>query len=451
MDNVENVMNDNKNKLYGSSILDIDERLIDNENNIFNDMKNEYTEDDLNDMREELKNSSSDIKTKDRVFTDSISGIKSSEKITNDSKNISEIVDSKDSAGKEISSAGIDLIYNLLDTKPTEEELTILNKYFSTIYSTDDIYCADINVLKNILGSRISNKIIDLAQKNNVSEYEAITKFIIQLYSSYMSVVQFNDDINELYDLVTNITQTLDTTNADDVDMDSILNQYKILNDATNKIKDLDERNSKLKNDYKVTDFDTLIIDSVKKCLEEAISFKRVYNRVDNSSKKIKKDMKDISDVKKSIENWINDLKSDTETLYVFPVNDYLTSIESVNGMINYISGFIMLQDQHEVYDKIVEDPDNPITDVTEYFINNGYVTKSDLKSYDAAAILFLYILSRVFKKKKIKTNDDRRILSYTLDIISKASKIEYASIIMEVINYCSTNILKLKAFKYIK
>ena len=448
MDSIKDLINEKENKIYGSSILKNDERLIDDESNIFDEMKKEYNEEEISDMRNELKTALPDNRVKDRVFTDAISGIKSAEKIEDDSKSISDIIDAKENNGKRISSAGIDLIYNLLNTKPTDEELDSLNTYFKSIRSTDDIYTEDINVLKNILGQRITDKIVTMANENDVGEYEAITRFIIQVYSSYMNVVQFNDDINELYDLVTNVTNILDDENSD---IDSVMKQYSILNNATAKLKDLDERNKKLKNDYRVTDFDILILDSVKKCLEEAVTFKRVYDRIDDNPKKLRKDMKDINAVKKSIGNWIIDLKNDPETLYVFPVNDYLTSIESLEGMINYISGFILLQDKNDVLnDYLIDNSDNPVTDMSKYLMENGYVAEKDLRNYENSAILFLYLLSRVFKKKKIKTNDDRRILSYTLDIISKASKVDYASIIMKLINYAATTILKIEEFNYI-
>lgn len=457
-ENIENILSDEK--LYGSSILETDERLIseDNDDNIFDDIKNNYSDKDIEDMRNELKDANDNIHNKDKVYTDAISGIKSSKKIEDidTNKSISNIIDSKEKNGKEISLPGIDLINNLLDANPADEEIKSLSDYFKNIVHVDDIYSEDINVLKNILGKRISDKLIDIANKNSVSEYSAITRFMSQMYKSYVDIIQYNDDINELYDLVMNISEKTD--DIDFNDKDSLMEQYKILSNATERLKNLNDRNKRLKNEYTVTDFDILAVDSVKKCLDDALSFKKIYDKIDNiNPKKLKGDLRNNSEIKNHIGNWINDLRNDSDTLYTLPVNDYLSISKSVDEMINYIEGFILLQDNSNrdtITDIETAISENNIYNsdgrVYDYLIDNGHITKNDLKNYENSAILLLYIISKTFKKKKIKTNDDRRILSYTLDMISKISKMEYGIKFMELINYISGKFLNIKPYNHI-
>ena len=451
-ENVTNVLSDEK--LYGSSILEQDERLIsdiDNDN-VFDEIKNSYSDEDIENMRNELKSTSDDNKVIDKTYTDTISGIKSSEKVNNSTKeSISDIIDSKEKSGKEISLAGFDLIYNLLDTKPTDDEIESLSNYFKYLISADDIYVADINVLKNILGERITDKLIDVANKNGVSEYSAITRFIAQLYKSYNDIIQYNDDINELYDIVMNLSKNTEDLDKID-DENSIVKQYKFLSDATEKLKKLDDRNKRMKNEYCLTDFDILAIDSVKKCLEDAISFKRIYDKLDTINlKKVKGDLRSNDEIKKYIGNWINDLRDDSETLFTFPVNDYLRTSESVDEFINYIKGFILLQDKCDIDIGSIVTDNNIMDNFDKYLLDNKYVTNKELKNYENSAILLLYILSKVFKKKKIKTNDDRRVLSYTLDMISKISKFDYSYPVMGLINDLSERFLKISPYNRVE
>lgn len=446
-ENGTNVLSDEK--LYGSSILEQDERLIsdDNDDNIFDEMKDTYSDEDIENMRNELKSTSDSNKAKDKVYTDTISGIKSSEKINdNDDKSISDIVDSKEKNGKELSMAGIDLIYNLLDTNPTDDEIKSLDNYFKHLINADYIYSEDINVLKNILGKRISDKLIKVAEKNSVSEYVAITRFISQLYKSYSDIIQYNDDVNELYDIVTNLSKNIDSTNDID-DRDSLMKQYEFLSSATEKLKKLDNRNKRLKNEYSVTDFDILAIDSINQCLKDAISFKKIYEKIDSiNPKKLKGDLRHNDEIKKYIGNWVNELRNDPETLYVFPVDDYLPISQSVDQLIDYFKGFILLQDKCDT-DIGSLTYDEAVNDMYEQLLDGNYVTEEELKNYEESAILLLYILSKTFKKKKIKTNDDRRILSYTLDMISKIRKYDYSYPIMGLINDLSGKFLKIPPY----
>jgi hypothetical protein len=60
-------------------------------------------------------------------------------------------------------------------------------------------------------------------------------------------------------------------------------------------------------------------------------------------------------------------------------------------------------------------------------------------------AITILYILSRVFKHKKIKDSNDRRILSYTLDIISKLSVDSYREGFFKLVRFTYDTIYPIK------
>ena len=49
---------------------------------------------------------------------------------------------------------------------------------------------------------------------------------------------------------------------------------------------------------------------------------------------------------------------------------------------------------------------------------------------------MILYILSRTFKHKKLSNDNDRRILSYTLDMISKLGVKDHRDRFMKLVNY---------------
>ena len=51
------------------------------------------------------------------------------------------------------------------------------------------------------------------------------------------------------------------------------------------------------------------------------------------------------------------------------------------------------------------------------------------------------------FKEKKIETNNDRRILSYTLDMISKLGMNDYRERFINLVNYATETILKSRGF----
>ena len=181
------------------------------------------------------------------------------------------------------------------------------------------------------------------------------------------------------------------------------------------KIKNLDDRNKRLKQDYTIDDYDIRTVESIKTCLDNALSFEKVYQKVQCMHKKFKKDFKDDKLINSSIENWINDIRSDPYTIFTFPVNDFLSLEESRKQMEDFFYNAILIG---KLPENIPNYPDDQ--DLADAMLEYNIITQRDIDKYRKMGRLTLYILSRTFKHKKLVSDDDRRILSYTLDIISK-------------------------------
>lgn len=431
---------DNNEKVYGTSVLDyikeIDDQMA-NDDAIFTE--DIMSESEVESERENLKSADTGSVSK-VVSTDAISGIKGEKTDDADYEKISEIINERDIRGKTITNSGKEMIKDLLKSDATDDEIKHMSGCFDT-WEKDSETIDDVSISdkEDALGLRITEKLKSITTEE---DYESVlNRFAAQLYNTYVNVVQFNDDIKELNLLAKKVDDYSKSNDKDEQpnEITDIDKEFKNLQDIQSdiltfmeKFKNLDDRNSKLRQDFTLDDYDIRTVESVKECLDKALSFEKVYNKLSNSSKKIKKDLKNIKDVNRSIENWINDIKNDPTTLYTFPVNDFLTLEETRIQLTGFFYNTILIYNTITNEQKI---PDN-ITDLKEYLLESGKLTKEDSDKYELQATMILYILSRTFKHKKLSNDNDRRILSYTLDMISKLGVKDHRDRFMKLVNY---------------
>ena len=91
-----------------------------------------------------------------------------------------------------------------------------------------------------------------------------------------------------------------------------------------------------MKQDYRIDDIETYLFEDVKECLDTALNFTRVIQKVNTTSSKFIKDLKNRNDTNRSIDNWIHDIKHDSKTLYTFPCNDFLSDAESREELVKF-------------------------------------------------------------------------------------------------------------------
>lgn len=428
------------NKIYGTSVLNIKPDNSESSTSAFDEEL--LTPKMIDKERELLK--SENQKGNEIVKTDAITGIKSSshnDDSEEDFKKICDIINERDIKGKTLTNSGISMIKDLLKSDPTEDELSNISKYFETIESKSDI---GFSAAESALGERISNKIKDICNDN---EYESVLiRFAEQLYNTYHYIVQYNDDMRDLTKLAKRVndysSQMHDETKSEitdiDKEYDNLINIQSDIMSFMDRLKNLDDRNKRLKQDYTIDDYDIRTVESVKKCLDTAISFSKVYRKVENTKDKFKKDFKNDRYVDNSIEDWIQDIKNDSHTLFTLPVNDYLTPKESRIQITEFFYNALIADILYRNFDEIPGDEE----DYENYLIKTGYLDSNKILEYKTKARLTLYVLSRAFKYKKLVEDDERRILSYTLDIISKLGVTKYRDEFIKMVNYCFDNII---------
>lgn len=416
-------------KKYGTTVFDYipdqDKETI--ANDFFK--KDEYDSSEIEKQREELKETYDGSKISEVISKDALSGITSSVPQDNytqeDYDALNKSLEENNIRGKSISRYGKSLIRSLLNDEPTNDETLLLATKFEEYkdkISTDKANQTrfdelSIDEINEFFSDRIENQIKALCEDSKKYK-EIASRFLEQIYITYENTISYRDDIKELNDLALEIDKsgllndTFDSTNDP--------KSFDFMNEKISKymeaIKRLDDRNRMLKQDYKITDIDTLVLESAKACLDDAINFTRVKNKVDIATKKFRTDLKNIKDTDRSIENWIHDIKHDSQVLFTFPCNDFLDDTESKDELVRFFYNAYLVD---IVYGKNINVPaeDN----IDEYLLSNNIITNKDLDNLRFKAYVMLYMISRTFKYNKVKDNDiNIRTLSYTLDIISK-------------------------------
>lgn len=423
-------------KRYGESVLEYikDNDVVADPELEFDDL---MSESEVEIEREKLKKG--ERNRKDIVTTDAINGIRSSSKETYDPTTLEEVVNERDIKGKTLTQAAITLLEDLLKETPTDEELEHISKYFDNL-SDESKSISDLTSeeLEDCLGDRISDKIFNLVGDKRY--FTVLERFVEQLHASYKYEVEYNDDIRELVKIskilnkknnefkdIKNGTTTIDTDGYNELLEETGSDFVKILD----RIKNLSDRDNRMRATYTVDDIEIELMENVKNSLETAISFNLIKEKHNNNKKKYKKDMKNLEEVNNDIENWISAIKNDPDTIYTLPINGYLSISESRKAFIKYLyDSYIMLKFGVQSLS------DTDIIDIEKDYIENNICTKDELKDIKNTIIYFIYLLTKAFKYKKINTPDKRRILSYTLDILSKLGKNEYQIIFMDIISY---------------
>lgn len=427
-------------KVYGSSVVSDAENVLNTSNvdELDSDMfpNEEISESDLSDMRSELKTTGSTEKQKETIVTDAISGIKNSSVDDEDFDKIIEAIDEQDIRGKKITNSGLAMIKDLLKEDPTDDEIKHMSEEFTKWTEDKEEACNNIKQAESALGERVMNKLKEISG----DEYERVAvRFASQVYNTFQRVVQYNDDMKELSKLakIVNDYNLSAETNYDENDFESFDKEFKNLIDVQDKISEfmskvskLDDRNKRLRQDYSIDDYDIRTVESVRECLDTALDFRLVKNKILVNTKKFKKDFKDETYVNSSIENWINDIRNDANTIFTFPVNDFLTLKESRDQMEQFLYTAIVYYNLPEII------PDPGDKELGDAMLEFGMITEEDNNKFKKQAKLLLFVLSRTFKHKKLSTDNDRRILSYTLDIISKLGVHDHRERVVELANW---------------
>lgn len=431
-------------KKYGTTVFDYipdqDKETI--ANDFFK--SDEFDSSEIEKQREELKETYDGSKITEVISKDALSGISSSVPANTYSQEdydaLNKTLEENNIRGKSISRYGKSLIKSLLNADPTEEETLLLATKFEEYkdrISTEKINESKFNELSvdeinEFLSDRIRNQIEGLCDSESYKDIAA--RFLEQIYITYNNTISYRDDIKELNDLALEIDKS--GLLAEDVESTADPKSFDFMNEKISKymeaIKRLDDRNRMLKQDYKITDIDTLILTSAKACLDDAINFTKVKNKVDTTTKKFRIDLKNVKDTNNSIDNWIHDIKHDSTTLFTFPCNDFLSDEESREELVKFFYNSYLVD---IVYSKNIDVPTE--VEIDDYLIENNILTKKELTELKTKAYAMLYMISRTFKYNKIKANDDNiRTLSYTLDIISKLGVKSHRDKFIEASNY---------------
>lgn len=427
------------NKIYGQSVVgDI------NKNEINSFPEDDLPDSEIQDMRNDLKQSIDVSQNRGITTTDAISGIKNTSIDDDELEKIDDIINEQDIRGKTITNSGIAMITDLLKDEPTKDELKHISEEFAKWLENEDTFDMQISYIESVLGERITNKIKEISDP---SDYKSvIRRFSMQLYNTYQKVVQYNDDMRQLSKLakkVSDYNKSSENQYESMEEFEKFNNEFKNLtevqNDITefmNKVSKLDDRNKRLKQDYSIDDYDIRTVKSVKACLDKALSFDLPKLKVKIGYKKIRKDFRDEKTVNSSIENWISDIRNDPNTLFTFPVNDFLSLKESRIQMEEFLYTAIL------AYNLPENIPDPGDLELGEAMLKYNIITKDEYNRYKVQSRLLLYVLSRTFKHKKLTTDDDRRVLSYTLDIISKLGVHDHRERVVNLVNYIYETII---------
>ena len=417
-------------KQYGQSVLNYlknDDTVADPELEFVDLMSDSEVESE----REVLKQG--ERKRRDIVTTDAINGIKSASKDEYDPETLEAIVNERDIRGKTLTQGAISLIKDLLKDDPTEEELKHISNFFDKLNSeSKKLNELSTDELDAGLGERIVTRLHKFVDDRRY--HDVLSRFAEQLMASYIHEIEYNDDLRELTKISKLLKKRKDEMGLmsdSDIDTEFITNTSEDFVKILDRLKNLSDRDSRMKANYTVDDIETEILDNVKECLQDSLSFKLVKEKHNNNRKKYYKDMKNIDEVYNDIENWLSNIKNDPETIYTLPINGYLNISESREAFIKYLyETYLMLR---YGVDKLSDDT---VMNIEEDYIKNGVCTQKELKHIKTTIIYFIYLLTKAFKYKKINTPDKRRVLSYTLDILSKMGKSEYQKIFMEIISY---------------
>lgn len=421
-------------KKYGESVINYD--FGTNATLVITDSLFESEYDSLNDIdqneRESLRNGYRKEKISEKTTTDAISGIRSS-------MPIDDIISDEDSIvpaikGIRISHRGV----SLLNAMMLDED-----EYLSDLESRDiaikfDEYedelkkskfnSLDDNILYDFLPKRFMERIDEIYtmnQNKDIKKRDIISRLLEEIYNGYISTIQYKDDVKELMNLARRCREMgIGSNNVDPLEsMKSIDELNELLAEYAESMKKLDERNKGLRQNYTISDIDSIYVKEIHDSLSRSLRFERVRDKIANSKNKLKKDLKNKDKCNKSIIKWIDDLKQDPYTIFTFPCNDTLDSVDSMNEVLNFLLNGLLM---HHVVENNIEIPEIMTDDLATYLISNQYVNLEKMDIYRAKVYVFLYVLSRTFKSQKIRRSNLElndpwpRELCYCLEIISK-------------------------------
>lgn len=458
---------DEEKKVYGSSVVNIPENgsedaTVDGselftENNEFPSLfteNNEFTSEEVDSMRDELKADDKGSITEE-VSKDALSGITSSQEVDLDGS-VNDIINEKEVRGKEISRTGVEMLKQVLGRDPTAEEKEKIASYFETLESDKDF---TIEKIEENFPEEVITKIKKVAEDNNKDYNEIIIRYVGKIYDKYKYIVEYFDDVSALNKLSRKLDEKnkeLDNNEngekSDEEVTKSINDAYSSIQDIQSKMSEfikkwetnkLDDRNKRLKQNYNMDDVDIYLIKEIHDALDSALKFERIYQKIRNTKEQMKIELHRPKESNKVIEDWIDMVRRDPLTLYTLPVNDFWTPEKSREELVNIFYTSLLLDYASRFNDELenanisysdilskdsIEDVENML--ISEQLADRKLFDEMKEKSY-----IVLYVIAKTFKYKKIQDETSRRVLSYTLDLISKLSIPENMKLFVDLTN----------------
>lgn len=432
-------------KKYGTSVFDYvpDKDKEIEENDFFKE--SEIDKEEIEKARGELKTGYVGEKIKENITVDALSGIKSSVPVdssyTSAYNDINKTIEASNIKGNRITKYGKELLTSLIGEEPNDDEMKLMASKFEEYSIEIKEYTFNhfnIDKLEEFISDRIKKSLRNICDPDEPSQYrDILARLLSQIYNAYNNVIEYRDDISELNNLAKQID---DSGILDDVqDVDKLTNEmaHKSLDELQDKmnrfmnsLKKLDDRNKRLKQDFTINDIDILLYEDIKKCLDSALSFEKIKEKVDTIPGKFNKDLKNRNNTNSIIENWIHDIRNDSKTLYTFPCNDFLSDSESREELVKFFYNSYLVDIGYS-YDIPVE------KDLEEYILETNLLCKHEIDALKEKAYYMLYVLARTFKYNKLESNENMiRILSYTLDIISKLGVKSHRDKFIDISNY---------------
>lgn len=448
---------DEEKKVYGSSVVNIPENgpedtIVDG-SELFTE-NNEFTSEEVDSMRDELKADDKGSITEE-VSKDALSGITSSQEVNLDGS-VNDIINEKEVRGKEISRTGVEMLKQVLGRDPTAEEKEKIASYFETLESDKDF---TIEKIEENFPEEVITKIKKVAEENNKDYNEIIIRYVGKIYDKYKYIVEYFDDVSALNKLSRKLDEKnkeLDNNEnsekSDEEVTESINDAYSSIQDIQAKMSEfikkwetnkLDDRNKRLKQNYNMDDVDIYLIKEIHDSLDSALKFERIYQKIRNTKEQMKIELHRPKESNKVIEDWIDMVRRDPLTLYTLPVNDFWTPEKSREELVTIFYTSLLL-DYASRFNEELENADisysdilskDSIEDVENMLISEQLADRKLFDEMKEKSYIVLYVIAKTFKYKKIQDETSRRVLSYTLDLISKLSIPENMKLFVDLTN----------------
>lgn len=399
-------------KEYGQSIM-----LNDNyEEESFPDIVEEVDYDAIEELKKNNPGRVKAIKT-----LDPITGIKASGLIADVAQTAQELLDETDREKRELSELAVSDLNVIFGNKIPDgyiESLELKLEKFSHIdYLKDHI--TEYNNVVELLGQELVDSVNKKIRISSISSHEALSRVAIKLFESFACKDAIYNDMEDFNKLSNKLSKSDESD-----DLNVMLKQMSSLLGAVSNLEESMARRELPV--YSGDDVDVMLIDEIRETYTDAMSFKKIYKLLEDKSlcKKFKLDLtKKYKIAYNRIESWTADLANDSKVVYTFPTSaksiyDKVANEKLTAEFIEYMANALIRAKLNNV---LVNTEKANELGLIDFYLSVGAITKKEIEEFRFKAVLFAYVLSRVFKYKNVESSYDRRILSYTLDFVSKA------------------------------